>query len=91
MSDIDRVATDRAFLQQTAYADSGKLNARISIYAYRDRPDNIRERVLGLVDWPEGARALDVGCGPGHYLAQLHDEHPSVRAVRRRPLAGDGG
>jgi len=81
MSDVERAATDRAFLQGHAYADSRKLNARVSIYAYRDRPDNIWEWVLGLVDWPAGARALDVGCGPGTYLALLRERHPSVRAV----------
>jgi len=81
VSDIERAATDRTFLQEQAYADSTRLRARVSIYAYRDRPGNIWEWVLGLVDWPEGARALDVGCGPGTYLALLRDRHPSVRAM----------
>ena len=47
-------STDRSFLQQQAYADSTKLRARASIYAYRDPPGPIGPWVLGLVDWPEG-------------------------------------
>jgi SAM-dependent methyltransferase len=78
--DIERKATDREFLQQQAYADSGKLNARVSIYAYSDRPQDFWLWVLGLVDWPDGARALDVGCGPGNYLRYLRRHHPTVRA-----------
>jgi len=81
MSDVERAATDRAFLQEQAYADSQRLRARVSIYEYRDRPGNIWEWVLGLVDWPERTRALDVGCGPGTYLALLREQHPSVRAM----------
>ena len=74
-------STDRSFLQQQAYADSTKLRARASIYAYRDPPGPIGPWVLGLVDWPEGGRAVDVGCGPGSYLSLLRELHPSVRAI----------
>jgi SAM-dependent methyltransferase len=81
MSEVQRAATDRAFLQQHAYADSAKLRARISIYAYRDRPYDFGSWVLGLVDWPEGGRVLDVGCGPGTYLTLLREHHPSMRAI----------
>jgi SAM-dependent methyltransferase len=81
MSDVEQAATDRAFLREKAYADSTRLRARVSIYAYRDRPDNFWQWVLGLVDWPDGAHALDVGCGPGAYLSLLRAEHPLVRAI----------
>jgi SAM-dependent methyltransferase len=81
MSDIEHAATDRELLREAAYADSTKLRARVSIYAYRERSDNFWQWVLGLVDWPAGARALDVGCGPGAYLSLLRDAHPGVRAV----------
>src|SRR5262245_30524774 len=81
MSDVEQAATNRAFLREKAYADSKKLRARVSIYAYRDRPDNFWHWVLGLVDWPDLAGALDVGCGPGTYLSLLREEHPLVRAV----------
>jgi SAM-dependent methyltransferase len=81
VSDVERAATDREFLQQKAYADSAKLRARASIYAYRDPPGNFLTWVLGLVDWPDGSRAIDVGCGPGSYLRLLGEHHPNVRAI----------
>jgi SAM-dependent methyltransferase len=81
LSDVERAATDRAFLQQSAYANSAKLNARSSIYAHLDRPYDFGLWVLGLVEWPRNARAVDVGCGPGTYLGLLREHHPSVRAI----------
>jgi SAM-dependent methyltransferase len=63
--------TDRAFLQQDAYADSSKLHSRSSLYEYRIPPGSFYEWVLARTDWPAGARVLDVGCGPGGYLAAL--------------------
>jgi SAM-dependent methyltransferase len=81
LSDVERAATDRAFLQQSAYADSTKLRARVSIYEYRDPPGDIWAWVIGLVDWPDEACALDAGCGPGGYLARLRDLYPSVHAI----------
>jgi SAM-dependent methyltransferase len=74
----DRHDTDRTFLQTDAYADSTKLKSRSSLYDYRVPPGSFYDWVLARIDWPEGARVLDVGCGPGGYLEAL----PSgVRAV----------
>jgi len=70
--------TDRAFLQRDAYADSTKLRARGSIYRYRDPPGAIGPWVLAHLDLRAGDRLLDVGCGPGAYLALLPD---GVRGV----------
>ncbi len=81
MTDVERKATDRNFLQRQAYADSSKLNARVSIYAYSERPQDIWTWVHGCVDWPDGAIALDVGCGPGNYLRFLRQHEPTVRAI----------
>jgi SAM-dependent methyltransferase len=68
---VTRPETDRAFLQGDAYADSTKLNSRASLYDHRIPAGSLHDWVLGLTDWPEGARVLDVGCGPGSYLAAL--------------------
>lgn len=69
--------TDREYLQTEAYADSTKLRTRASIYQYRTPPGSMGDWVLARTDWPLGCRVLDVGCGPGSYLALLGD----VRAV----------
>ena len=60
--------TDPERLRAEAYADSGNLSARISIYAYRDDDVELIPWVLGLVAWPAPGPVLDVGCGPGRYL-----------------------
>src|SRR5881628_1107232 len=70
--------TDRAFLQEDAYADSSKLSSRSSLYQYRTPEGSLYDWVLRLTDWPAGARLLDVGCGPGGYLGALSG---GVRAV----------
>jgi ubiquinone/menaquinone biosynthesis C-methylase UbiE len=62
---------DRSYLRDVAYADSSKLRDRMSIYQYRDVAGELGPWVLSHVDWPRGARVLDVGCGPGQYLAPL--------------------
>ena len=62
---------DRARLVESAYKDSGPLQARMAIYAYQQAEFNIRDWVLDTVSWPAGVRVLDVGCGPGRYLARI--------------------
>ena len=63
--------TDRAYLQTEAYPDSTKLRTRASIYQYRTPPGTMGDWVLARTEWPPGCRVLDVGCGPGSYLALL--------------------
>jgi SAM-dependent methyltransferase len=63
--------TDPTALRTEAYADSGNLAARISIYAFRDDDVELIPWVVGQVGWPAPGPVLDVGCGPGRYLAEL--------------------
>src|SRR5258708_8661912 len=63
--------TDRRLLTQEAYPDSANLRARVSIYDFKDPADDWYTWVLGHTDWPTGAVVLDVGCGPGNYLAHV--------------------
>jgi SAM-dependent methyltransferase len=74
-------STDRRRLVDHAYRDSGPLLARGSIYRYQRDPVDIHGWVLGQLSWTDGARALDVGCGPGFYLARLREIAPSARHV----------
>ena len=73
--------TDRERLVGQAYKDSGPLLARAGIYRYQSDPVDIHAWVLGQLDWPTGARALDVGCGPGRYLSALAEVSPAAHHV----------
>ena len=84
---MSRPETDRTFLQEDAYADSSKLSSRSSLYEFRRPAGSFYDWAPANTDWPSGARAvLDVGCGPGGYLAALD----AGRASSVRPLARHG-
>jgi len=68
---VTDATTDRQLLTQRAYPDSTNLNARSSIYEFKEPTDDFWSWVLGHVDWPQHATVLDVGCGPGSYLARV--------------------
>jgi SAM-dependent methyltransferase len=68
---VTDATTDRHLLTREAYPDSTNLNARVSIYEFKEPHDDFWSFVLGFADWPDGARVLDVGCGPGSYLARV--------------------
>jgi SAM-dependent methyltransferase len=71
---------DRARLVESAYKDSGPLQARMAIYAYQQADFDLRAWVLDAVSWPTGVRVLDIGCGPGRYLTAIGERQPdSVR------------
>jgi SAM-dependent methyltransferase len=55
----------------TQYATSANLAARASIYRFQEPAGDLVGDVLDLVDWPPGARAVDLGCGAGPYLQRL--------------------
>ena len=68
---MNHARTDPERLRAQAYADSGNLSARISLYVHRDDDIELIPWVLGLVAWPAPGPVLDVGCGPGRYLEVL--------------------
>jgi ubiquinone/menaquinone biosynthesis C-methylase UbiE len=70
--------TDRTVLRTAAYADVAKLDDRRNIYTYRRPEFDLTESVLDQLSPAPGARVLDVGCGPGSYLAALAARDPSL-------------
>jgi SAM-dependent methyltransferase len=76
--------TDRDVLRGAAYADSRKLEDRRSIYDYREPAFDLVQSVLDIVAVPAGGRVLDLGCGPGVYVAAS-----AAREARRRHVGVD--
>ena len=65
------MAIDRDVLRTKAYADSGPLMRRVGLYAHRQPRSELVELVASHVpERPEGP-VVDVGCGPGLFLAAL--------------------
>ena len=75
-------STDRTRLVEVAYATPAPLAARAALYAYQREPVDIATWVLDRVEahQPLSARdrVVDVGCGPGWYLAVLRERHPGI-------------
>jgi SAM-dependent methyltransferase len=58
--------TDADYLREHQYKDPTNLNARIALHAKYSRADvPWFDWLVGQVDWPEGGRVLEVGCGTG--------------------------
>jgi SAM-dependent methyltransferase len=56
----------REYLRTVQYADDTRLSARARLHArYRTTTVPWFAWLVGLVDWPAGARVLDAGCGNG--------------------------
>lgn len=66
---------------ESAYADSRNLRARQSIYRYRLPPLDPVEFAFDLIEWRGDERLLDLGCGPGHYIAGFRARIPGLRPV----------
>lgn len=66
---------------ESAYADSKNLRARQDLYRFRIPPLNPVEFALDLIEWRGDERVLDLGCGPGQYIAGFHRHLPTLRAV----------
>ncbi|MFL5297031.1 MAG: class I SAM-dependent methyltransferase [Phenylobacterium sp.] len=57
---------DAAYLREVQYRDSAKLDARANLHRRHGR-DDWPAWIAAQVDWPAGARVLDVGCGGGWF------------------------
>ena len=78
-------ATDRARLVGAAYATAAPLRARIALYDYQRDPFDFVGWVLDHVEAEHAvtgaSRVVDIGCGPGRYLAALRARHPGITTV----------
>jgi len=72
--------TDRTVLTTQAYADPGRLTDRISLYRYREEPLDLPAVGAELVRDVAGP-VLDVGCGPGRYVAALRADRPQRTVI----------
>lgn len=65
-----------------AYATPAKLLDRVALYDFLERPSDLVMEIIGLfAAVGSGEHLLDVGCGPGRYLAALRRERPDLAAV----------
>jgi SAM-dependent methyltransferase len=71
--------TDRTVLTTEAYADPGRLSARYSLYAHREPPLDLAALATGLLHDVPGP-VLDIGCGPGRYVAALRPHRTVIAA-----------
>lgn len=58
--------TDPAYLRETQYATPANLDARANLHRKYGRGDWF-PWLAGQVNWPLGARVLEIGCGPGWF------------------------
>jgi SAM-dependent methyltransferase len=72
--------TDRTALTTEAYADPARLTARYSLYEHRWPPLDLPAIGAGLLHDAAGP-VVDVGCGPGRYVAALRDDRPHRMVV----------
>jgi SAM-dependent methyltransferase len=79
--DVPDPRTDRDRLVGHAYRSSAAFLARIGLYRYQRDGVDIRAWVIDQVQWPADACVLDVGCGPGRYLAKFPEMVPGGRAI----------
>ena len=63
--------TDRAYLREFQYKTDVHLAARQSIYAYQQPRVDLARETLALAALTGDEVVADVGCGNGHYLAEL--------------------
>jgi len=68
---VTDATTDRRLLTTEAYPDGTNLRARMSIYDFKTPDTDFFTWVLGHADFTDDLRVIDLGCGPGSYLARI--------------------
>ncbi len=80
--------TDRSFLRKEAYRQPDKLEARKSLHErFKQNPAEWFPWIFGLLQLKEGARVLDVGCGPADLWSQNIDNLPPGVSVTLADLS----
>jgi SAM-dependent methyltransferase len=72
--------TDRTVLTTREYANPDRLGARVALYAYQHPPHDPAAVAARLLHDAPGP-VLDVGCGPGRYVAALRADRPDRPVV----------
>ena len=73
------VSTDQAYLRTRQYKTPENLQARMALHVKYSRAEvPWYEWLVGQVDWPEGGRVLEVGCGSGALWANVAPLLPSL-------------
>jgi SAM-dependent methyltransferase len=86
-----RLYVDRNVLRTAAYADTAKLQARMSIYQYQTPRRDLRPYVNDFLRDVTGP-ILDVGCGAGGFTRSLRaDGHAVVASDLSAGMAAAGG
>jgi SAM-dependent methyltransferase len=75
---MTEAGVDQAILRAESYRDSSRLRARADIYHWLEQPADLHGSVLEQLPSDVEGPVLDVGCGPGSYLARLRDDRPTV-------------
>ena len=80
MSRPENLGTDPGHLRERQYKDPGNLEARMALHARYVRASQPWHRwLVGRIDWPEGARVLEVGCGTGALWVRAAPVLPHLR------------
>ena len=79
----ESLGIDQEYLRESQYKDPTNLDARIALHTKYTRADEPwYPWLVGRIDWPVGARVLEVGCGTGALWANVA---PLLPDLRRRP------
>ncbi len=74
------LSTDQHYLRETQYKDPGNLNVRIALHAkYSTSEQPWFPWLAAMVEWPENAEVLEVGCGSGNLWINIDSLLPHVR------------